>query len=43
MLLFLIFMWFVGFINWKQLAVIGAFEILLEIYRVMKESGKYEN
>ena len=43
MILFLIFMWVVGFINLKQLVVITAFEILLIIYRTMKESGKYEN
>ena len=43
MILFLIFMWVVGFINWKQLVVITAFEILSIIYRIMKESGKYEN
>ena len=36
-------MWVVNFISWKQLAVISAFEILRTIYKMMKESGKYEN
>lgn len=43
MIIFLIFMWIVGFINLKQLLVISAFEILSIIYRTMKESKKYEN
>ena len=43
MIIFLIFMWIVGFINLKQLLVISVFEILSIIYRTMKESKKYEN
>ena len=33
MILFLIFMKSVGFITWKQLLVIGFFEILCILYR----------
>lgn len=33
MIIFLIFMWIVGFINLKQLLVIGIFEILCIINR----------
>ena len=33
MILFLIFMKIVGFITWKQLLVIGFFEILCILYR----------
>ena len=33
MILFLIFMKAVGFITWKQLLVIGFFEILCILYR----------
>ena len=43
MIIFLIFMWLVGFIDWKQLLIIGLFQILLDLYNKMKESGNYEN
>ena len=33
MILFLIFMKIVGFISWKQLLVLGAFEGLRQLYR----------
>lgn len=33
MILFLIFMKIVGFISWKQLLVIGAFEGLRQLYK----------
>lgn len=43
MIIFLIFMWLVGFIDWKQLLIIGLFQILLDLYNKMKESENYEN
>lgn len=33
MLVFLIFMWIINFINFKQMLVLGLFEILCQLYR----------
>lgn len=33
MILFLIFMKLIGFISWKQLLIIGVFEILRQLYQ----------